>query len=362
MMHTPNFSALAGVRQGKGLTLVELMISLALSSFLVIGVMTLFVDSRSTERYGSSLARVQEGARIGFDMMASDIRMTGFQGCADPTNVTLNIIANNVEVTDFAQSSLRGFEVADNNWAAGTEFDNTDVEADARIGSDVIAIQRGVPTDISITGNMTAVNANLQVAGNNGRFVQEDAVMISDCENADLFRIRSNADGTWAHSTAVNSSNFLSNAYDTSARIYEFTSEIYFVADTGRNDSNGNDIFSLYRERDSLINNATPDFEREELVEGVESMQILYGEKLSSGNIRFVTANTAGLDMSAVVAVKIGLLVSATERVLNADDAKSYVLPGQTITPAASGGAVTYPNDRRLRRTFVSSINIRNRS
>lgn len=357
-----HYGSPASANRNKGLTLVELMISVALSSFLVIGITTLYLDTRGTERLGSSLARVQESARIGLDVMAADIRMTGFQGCADPSSVSLKIIAKNVAVTDFMSSALRGFEVVDGNWANGTEFDNTEIEADARVGSDVIAIQRGEPTDITVTGNMSANNANIQVTGNNGRFTQDDAVLISDCENADLFRIQSNADGTWAHPMSNNTSNRLSNAYDTSAKIYRFSSEVYYVADTGRDDGAGNAIYALYRQTDELLNDPDPDFAREELVEGVESMQILYGERLSNNNIRFVTADTVDLNMANVISVKIGLLLSAPDRVLHTDDAQNYTLPGATITPVNGGGALVYENDRRIRRTFSATINIRNRN
>ncbi|WP_236744082.1 PilW family protein [Marinobacter similis] len=65
---------------------------------------------------GTSLARIQESGRIATDIMARDMRMVGFQGCADPDDVTMNVIANNPPTSDFFASTLRGWEVDDGAW------------------------------------------------------------------------------------------------------------------------------------------------------------------------------------------------------------------------------------------------------
>jgi len=344
--------------------MVELMVALALSAILVIGVITVYLDSNRSSRLSASLARIQEAGRIAADIVTREVRMAGFQGCADPATIAMNIIADNPPTLDFGLTTIRGWEVEDATWADGTEFDGTTIEANAVVGSDVLAIQRGNTVPISVTGNMHATNANIQVAGELSLFEQNDVVLISDCENADLFRISSNPEsGTWAHAENVNEGNRLSQLYDTSARIMSFTSTVYFVADTGRDDINGNPVFALYRQSDNLANSAASTFTIEELVEGVESLQLLFGERLATDNIRYVTADTAGLDMSNVVAVKLGLLVSDAERVQDNADQFDYILPGQTIEPASAAGAtVTHPEDFRLRRTFETAINLRNRN
>ena len=69
----------------RGLTIVELMITILLSSFLLLGVLPLFINSNSSDRTNSSLARLQENGRIALDMLKQDLRRTGYQGCASPT-------------------------------------------------------------------------------------------------------------------------------------------------------------------------------------------------------------------------------------------------------------------------------------
>jgi len=352
----PNLRAIC---HQQGLSLVELMIALALSSALILGIFTVYMDSSQTSRMSTGLARIQESARIATDIMARDMRMVGFQGCADPNSVTMNIIADNPPTTDFFETTLRGWEVADGTWADGSEFDGDPIESAAIAGSDVIVVQRGDTMEIELTGNMSANNANIQVAGDDvDLFAQNDIVMISDCEAADLFRISSNPDsGTWAHANNVNTTNRLGQAYQASARIMRFSSTAYFVADTGRDDVRGADIFALYRQTNNLDGTALAP---QEIVEGVENLQIEYGERLASGNIRFRPADEVG-DMGTVVALRLGMLISHADPVRDDDDAADYSLPGQVITAASGGGTVTHPEDRRLRRTFTTTIMLRNR-
>lgn len=344
----------------KGLSLVELLVALALSAILILGIFTVYMESSQTSRLSTSLARVQESARIGLDILARDLRMVGFQGCADPDDVTLNVIADNPPTAGFL-TPLRAWEVTDANWADGTEFDGTTIESSARVGSDVIAIQRGEMVSVEVTGKMKDGNANIKVAGDDViQFSKSELVLISDCESADLFRISSKpASGTWAHAKGVNSANRLSQAYNEKARIMKFSSTIYYVADTGRDDVLGGDIYALFRATASLSN--PPVYQPVELVEGVESLQLEFGEKLASNNFRYATADDAVLNMTGVVAARAGLLVSDAERVRDDDDLASYDLPGELITPTSGAGAVKHPEDRRLRKIFIETVTLRNR-
>ena len=77
----------------------------------------------------------------------------------------------------------------------------------------------------------------------------------------------------------------------------------------------------------------------QELIEGIEDMQILYGEDTNNDSTPdyYVPAGTAGLTMNQVVSVRVTL----TARTLDAN--------------------LTTTGDGRLRRTFSSTIAVRNR-
>jgi len=67
-------------RYAAGLTLVELMVALAIGSFLMIGAVKVFVQSRETFRMNDSISRLQENARFVIDAIEPDIRMANYFG------------------------------------------------------------------------------------------------------------------------------------------------------------------------------------------------------------------------------------------------------------------------------------------
>jgi len=99
-----------------------------------------------------------------------------------------------------------------------------------------------------------------------------------------------------------------------------------------------------------------------EVVTGVERLQILYGIREDDDNVRYENADDIGADeWNGVDVVQVGLLVSDEQSVLDTSDTKSYDLPGLIVQPAGTVGAdATYPDDHRLRTTFVVTVNLRN--
>jgi len=122
------------IRAMKGLSLIELLIGITISSLLLLGVSSIYLNSRQTDQFTSELSRIQESGRHAVEFLARDIRMAGYQGCLDPATVAVTIIANNPPTTDFFATALRGFEVPDGSWADCTEFDGTVMRCDRYSG------------------------------------------------------------------------------------------------------------------------------------------------------------------------------------------------------------------------------------
>lgn len=68
------------IGRSAGMTLIELMVALAIGSFLMIGAVTVFTQSRTTFRVNESVARLQENARFVLDAMEPDVRMAHYFG------------------------------------------------------------------------------------------------------------------------------------------------------------------------------------------------------------------------------------------------------------------------------------------
>ena len=68
------------VRRQAGMTLVELLVALAIGSFLMIGAVTIYNQSRQSFVINESIARVQETAQFAMDTIEADLRMASNWG------------------------------------------------------------------------------------------------------------------------------------------------------------------------------------------------------------------------------------------------------------------------------------------
>ena len=65
----------------KGFTLIEILIALLLSSVLLAGMISIFINFKQTYRVQDNLSRIQENGILALELMGRDIRMLGYWGC-----------------------------------------------------------------------------------------------------------------------------------------------------------------------------------------------------------------------------------------------------------------------------------------
>jgi len=335
-----------------GLSLVELMIALLLSTLLTLGIFTMYMDSTETSRVSRSLARVQESGRIALDIMAEDLRMLGFLGCSYPMqDVRPSFLASDL-VSDsddeaFFASGIRGAVVGEEDWAdIVDDFGVGALAANAVAGSDVFQLRYANGPGLALDQDMAAPGSVISTGSDEAvtRFRIGGNALITNCATADMFTVR---DPDGFEDNEINHDE-LSTTYPEGSRVLQFRTITYWVGDTGRTDQNGNAIFALYQ--NGL-----------EAVSGVERMQVLFGVR-DGGQVSFLTAdNITDDEWSEIEAAQVGLLVSDEQAVLEEADAKQYVLPGLTVDPSGTAGAAaTYPADGRLRTTFTMTVKVRN--
>ena len=132
----------------KGVTLVELMIALAISSILLIGVVTIYGSSKHTNIVGEEFAHLQENGRIAMKFLVEDVRMSGFMGCVvnDP-NAEAATFDCYLDGTDPSASSVC------QNLAAGvTGFDATGTEAKNAVAYPINFTTPADPSTPLVTG------------------------------------------------------------------------------------------------------------------------------------------------------------------------------------------------------------------
>jgi type IV pilus assembly protein PilW len=131
-----------------GLTLVELMVALAIGSFLIIGAVQIYNQSREAFIVNESIARVQETAQFAMDTIEADLRMASNWGrnsralavegralAEDDNPLELSIPTNcgNTWALDLALA----IDGNNNTYALGCDSSGT-----AQTNSDVVTIRR----------------------------------------------------------------------------------------------------------------------------------------------------------------------------------------------------------------------------
>ncbi len=354
-----------------GVTLIELLVATAVGILLLAGVIQIFAGNSQTNRFNDSLARIQENGRFAIEELTREIRMAGFLGCTGQlglvaVNDTLGATApasfdpftglqgweangtgpSEVLTLDFAASPA---DVTGGGWmtAAGTAPLQS---FQAVPGNDVIRIWRGDERG----GRIVSTDGNTVTLTESPQFQDGDLVVLSDCQSLDLVRACSVTTG--GGETELDMAGCLSGeprstlplvrGTGVGAQANRLVGTVFYIG------KRGNDPAAppaLFRQR---ISGTGALLGAEELAEGVESMQIVYGVD-DNGDRQldeYVTANAVD-DWSRVLAVRVSLLLVAPDN--------NIVDPGQQVT---FNGVDQTPGDRRLRQTMTTTISLRNRT
>ncbi len=136
-------------RRQSGLTLVELMVALAIGSFLIIGAVQIYNQSRQSFVVNESIARVQETAQFAMDTIEADLRMASnwgrnsrglavegrsILGDANPNNLTVPTPSCG---DDWAFDLAKAIDGSDNNYTLACAANGGSVA-----NSDVITVRR----------------------------------------------------------------------------------------------------------------------------------------------------------------------------------------------------------------------------
>lgn len=139
----------------QGMTLIEMMVSMVIGMFLILGAVTVYTQGRQNYQTNEHIARLQENLRFAMSVLEPDVRLAGYWGLTnripdpDAEVAGLVVTCDGNDVTDWALDV--GFTIeAFNNIPLG---DTADVMADcAAFGDGVVA-----NTDILLTRHASAV-------------------------------------------------------------------------------------------------------------------------------------------------------------------------------------------------------------
>lgn len=362
----------------RGLSLIEVMIALLIGSILMLALVQVFSASRAAYQASEGMARVQENARFAMDYLQRDLRMAGHFGCV---NDQAHLLTPGALVNHFAASagfpvSVRGYDATGSapgdtvnlatpaaGWSPSLP---TALDAlGASPGSDIIELRylgsQGVPVD-AITHPTTATT-RIDVPSARWGALTFDGVAnpvafaIADCSFVDLFpaTVVNSAAGTVTLNGTIDR---YTPQPAGQTMLYRAESLVYYVA------PGASGARSLWRARadNSGAYTATG---REELVEGIESLQFIYGlDRVTAVDTTAPSGyiddyqSASGVTNTAeqwrrVGTVQVGMLASSPNLAASAQAAAGREVMGVAFTVPAG--------DTHFRATYETTVALRNR-
>lgn len=368
----------------QGFTLVEILVGITLGTFLMAGVIQLFVGNKKTYKFQDAVAEVQENGRFALDMLTGSIRMANFTGCqlstATGTTFTTipveNVVNGNTDwwknlTTDWS-GSLVGYD-GDASFpgrAFGTNIADRVANTDAIIA---LGGEGNYTIDTSSTGTPFVVQ---QINKPNGEVLEAGGLLIvCNPTRTSLFQATTVGVASTLHTIAHaatstpapgNNTGTLFNYLPADSSIADYVPTAFYIG-VGSAGGASRSLYQLqlqFGSPDCSANTAC--MVSQELVEGVEDMQIFYGMGVANGGVvtRFFDATDVASwsylpSNSSVLSVRINLLLTSLDDNI-VEQPQTYIFPND-IGDSEIIRRFKTANDRRVYRTFSTTIGIRNR-
>ncbi len=370
-----------------GLTLVELLVALVLGLLLSAITVQSYLSTKTTYRMTEGVSRIQENGRFAVHFLADHIRRAGNLGCVDYVRSKLNnerminftspITGWDYSGTDssvdtytlpalqdapnkdnFVSTQHDGIGTAVSGAMQDAVFNNANPKPIQ--GSDFIIINSVEETDAVLSTEFSTADTTVTTADNHD-FEAMQFIMAGDCYVADLLQvdtaIESNQSRIVAEPTTRGQPRNRSQSFETGvpiwsygwgpdSKIHKVTSAAYYV---GIGASGLPSLFRWDLGRGSVGDDPA------ELVEGVETLQFLYGEDTSGDGLanRYASARFID-DWQNVVAVRVGMVLRSPE--VASDEAQNtalQLLGHMVVTP-------TDPTDQVMRYAVNTTLKPRN--
>lgn len=315
--------------RARGVSLIEMMVTLVIGSFLMIGVVAIFSQSRNTYRTNDAVERMQENARFALDTVQPDIRLARNWGrhSTDAKVIVPGAIAVTCpDGTDITAWALRAVAGGGLDRTAGVEASNgaynlpcPAFEDNWQPGSDVLVIRHA-------SGQQT-------VPANNVIQIQSDRT---------ISRLFDNGAPPAAPACCT----------------FDWQTHAYYVAASS---SLGPAVPSLRRK--TLVNGVLQD---QEVIAGVEDLQVQLGvdtgpnpdnsvERYVDADHGLVTPADAAFDPDAkIIAVRFWLMLRAEQPEVGFVDGATYSYADVANFTPGDGFRRTLVNKTVVLRNYLS--------
>jgi type IV pilus assembly protein PilW len=319
----------------RGFSLVELMVALIIGSFLIIGAVTVYVQSRNTYAVNETVARLQENARYVISTLEPDLREASFWGLMNDPWLLEGTVGNSPIAPAIGNSCGLDFTIDLRQPIEGINSDFT------------------LPCAAGPAGSAASATADTVIV----RRADEESVAADD-QRVQIFTTVGGANSRVFNSDTAPGAIVVDPVLGPQAAVHDLIVRAYYISQS----SSQPGMPSLRRK--NLI--AGPAYQDEEILPGVEDLQVQFGIERGTdldGNgdadaftgtaMRYVNPDDPALDDTEVqiVAVRLWLLLRADTPEVGFTDTRTYNY---------ADVAAFQPNDS-FRRLLVSrTIQIRN--
>ena len=341
--------ATARRRSGRqhGMTLPELMIGMLLGLLILLGLTSLFVQTKRSFKQDELIARMQEDARFAMSELRRDIGMAGFWAALLDGSVIKE--TGTVDAAAAPDDQLYDYDVpltVLDNVAGGETMLGQDLD-DIVPGTDALGIVKlagiatatgeaepdGSTSDAKVGAARDALLAEDTASPGSVVYLQTNGVVA-------LMTTADDAPQDAGDITAL-------GAAPAEFSYWRYDPEIYWVRDYAVTAGDGiPTLCRKYLEDGAVVTEA--------IAQGIADLQIEYGiDQSGDGYADQYVADPTAAQMSQVISARIYVLARSTEPDLNFINDHTYTYSNSAIAPAD-------PQDNYYRRVFTTTVKVRN--
>ena len=331
------------MKSPKGFTLVELMIVMALSLMLMVGILELFSSHKQSFELIHGANTQQENARVSGALIAASLRMADHWA---------GVSAEDVEFGDTSLASSLG--ECDAAWIF-----NSAEAVRGYDGGSTISNVNDFPVGCIEPDNYVENSDLLMLRYADGRTLASD-VDIAHRRHSKQYFVRVAAGiSAYVFNGANSAQAVLKSPPVNGTYNMPYRAELYFLRPCSHK-VNGDCLYGLPTLTRLTLNGNK--FSQQALIEGIEQLQFSYGVDLSDNQeIDDYKPANAVSDWGKVISVRLSLISRSLNKDQSFDElGKEYLMEGD-MAEAGSGYVVSLPDKNFRRKHYQREVFIRNR-
>lgn len=339
----------------RGLSIIELMVAMLLGLVIMGAVAGVMLSNTQSFRTARAVSQIQDSVRVGYELLARDIRQAGNMPCGNDVQV--------VNILNDAQGADTPWQYDWGDGILGLDADDVLSGVNNRVaGTEALILTSGDAGDVYIEDyahDNNSANFTVGFSGESHGLRDGDILMVCNEKLATIFQM-SSGQGNNAGKIIVNTGNDVPGnctkglgeiipgnnpnqpcningvrgPYGPNTIVAKLSSVAWYIGDNGRAGEGGR---SLYMVRLGTASNGNAELNQIEVASGVTDMQLRYRLKDTSN---FIAAGSV-TNWADVNAVEVSLKLDSQDRNVSVDRSE---------------------NNGRLSREFTSIVAIRNRS